>query len=513
MTSSPMSHVLMVSIPAWGHLRPLCVLAARLVSERDNVLITFLTPPNMFQKSRSEIDRQFGSGSPAIKRIRLLSISQFTDPKDLMAVFGLLVQAYPGAYETLAQGKSITCSTTGTSFDPAPAPVVVILDFFLLESLKATRALSGRSVPIISWITGSASSFIRFWGPESRGGMGDLPGKIDAEVARTNKSPVEVGEKLLKHANGSVVKLPGLPPMYDYEFHPQKLAFEIPMSMILIAAHEFLADSDGIMIASADAYERESLDAVRAWFGEMQKPVYVVGPLLPAGYAAQSDVNEWNANIADFLSNMLEKHGRRSVLFISFGTVFWPATPEYVEELIEALLEKNVPFILAHASPFARISAELSDKVKASGLGMLTPWSPQQFILNHPATGWFLTHGGHGGVTESLGSGIPLICWPFDADQPAAAAHVSQNLKAGFELIEVRTGLGLNPVYRLGGEVPKGNREAVGAEIRRVLDACRGPEGEELRRNAERLKGEFAAAWEEGGPAKATLRGFLEKYV
>lgn len=107
---------------------------------------------------------------------------------------------------------------------------------------------------------------------------------------------------------------------------------------------------------------------------------------------------------------------------------------------------------------------------------------------------------------------MPRICWPFSADQPTAAAHVTENLKAAFELFEVRTGLGLQPIHRTG-QTPKGTREAVGEEIRRVLDAARGEKGKELRKNAERLKGEFAAAWEEGGTAKNALREFLEKYV
>ena len=84
--------------------------------------------------------------------------------------------------------------------------------------------------------------------------------------------------------------------------------------------------------------------------------------------------------------------------------------------------------IFAHASPFYKISEQLIEKVKSSGVGKLTTWSPQQFILNHPvlypyfyllrlnsynkillqATGWFIAHGGFNGVTESLGSGVPL---------------------------------------------------------------------------------------------------------
>jgi hypothetical protein len=84
--------------------------------------------------------------------------------------------------------------------------------------------------------------------------------------------------------------------------------------------------------------------------------------------------------------------------------------------------------ILAHAALRAKISEQQQERIKSSGLGMLTAWSPQQFILNHPvldpylsfswlntqnkilpqATGWFVTHGGFNSVIESLGSGIPL---------------------------------------------------------------------------------------------------------
>lgn len=73
--------------------------------------------------------------------------------------------------------------------------------------------------------------------------------------------------------------------------------------------------------------------------------------------------------------------------------------PEYIDELIEALIDKNTPFvrgtcfpkytsspldqILASASPHAKISEQLAKRIKSSSLGILTTWSPQQFILNH----------------------------------------------------------------------------------------------------------------------------------
>lgn len=40
--------------------------------------------------------------------------------------------------------------------------------------------------------------------------------------------------------------------------------------------------------------------------------------------------------------------------------------------------------ILSHSSPFAsKIPDDVREKVEASGLGLLLPWAPQQYILAH----------------------------------------------------------------------------------------------------------------------------------
>ena len=40
--------------------------------------------------------------------------------------------------------------------------------------------------------------------------------------------------------------------------------------------------------------------------------------------------------------------------------------------------------IIAYPSPDATLSEQMAEKIQSSGLGMITKWSPQQFILNHP---------------------------------------------------------------------------------------------------------------------------------
>ena len=117
---------------------------------------------------------------------------------------------------------------------------------------------------------------------------------------------------------------------------------------------------------------------------------------------------------------------------------------------------------------------------------------------------WFITH---------LGTYLFCrICWPISADQPAAAAHLTENLNVAFELFQVRTGDGLKPLAR-NGLAAEGTREAVGIEIRQTIDLCRSEKGRVMRSNAEQLKEKFAKAWEDDGTARQEIRKFLNKYA
>ena len=62
--------------------------------------------------------------------------------------------------------------------------------------MRATRAMSGHSVPIISCVAAGAGAIIHLFGPESMGGAGDISAKVDAEAARTGLSANEIGPKV-----------------------------------------------------------------------------------------------------------------------------------------------------------------------------------------------------------------------------------------------------------------------------------------------------------------------------
>nr|WFP31748.1 flavonoid 3-O-glycosyltransferase [Carthamus tinctorius] len=115
----------------------------------------------------------------------------------------------------------------------------------------------------------------------------------------------------------------------------------------------------------------------------------------------------------------LESQEPRSVAYISFGTVCTPPPHELVA-IAEALEESKTPFLWSINNDAKKHFPEgfLERTTADDGSGKVVPWAPQVQVLEHIATGVFVTHGGWNSVLESVGAGVPMICRPFFGDQP-----------------------------------------------------------------------------------------------
>lgn len=63
--------------------------------------------------------------------------------------------------------------------------------------------------------------------------------------------------------------------------------------------------------------EGETLEAVKSWFSDWKQEVYVVGPLLPAGYGVVKESDRGSTDTREFLERTLVKHGEKSVTLVS----------------------------------------------------------------------------------------------------------------------------------------------------------------------------------------------------
>ncbi|KAI0769592.1 UDP-Glycosyltransferase/glycogen phosphorylase [Trametes elegans] len=503
-------HIAVFTYPAWGHARPLINLVARLVKMKV-VNVTLLSTDGFYDRTVAELARSFAPGEEeCARRIRVVSVGLASDHS-----FNAIDENFKSVWQTLVAGREVVCAHSGERFDPLPKPEAAIIDFFATEPTRIVRKLSGGSIKIYSWMGGSTYALFYLFGPEKLGGPGHVRIKIEEEAQRSGRSFKEVALDFLFTPRGKVVRLPGLPPMYDYELYPQEfptrddLAFTIFPRIL-----ETLESCDGIFLLTAEAIEPAAVAAVRRWYAETSRPAYVCGPLLPpsGAHAVENEKKQSkeSTEIQEFLDTMLEGSGENSLLYISFGSTFWPyMAPEKLWALVDVVMERNIPFILSHAPPMAIVPDEVRLKVKAYGKGILSPWSPQQTILEHRATGWFLAHGGHNGVTESICAGVPFILWPFHADQPTNVVNVAEVLQVGYELLEVRTGHGLHPILR-NGRKPVGTIDALQAEAREVLAKAYGADGAEKRRRLQVLRNAVSSEWEKDGSATRDVAAFLE---
>ncbi|KAF5314295.1 hypothetical protein D9619_011866 [Psilocybe cf. subviscida] len=526
MTSSG-PHIVVVSLPLWGHTRPLCVFIAKLQKE-SGCLVTFLVSELLYNKVQAEIARQYNTKDKQeqeqLKRIRIISIlDSKRDNSDLPKVIAAYAEVYVEPYSRLVNGESLAC-TTGATYPPAPFPSAVILDFLAPAQLQGTRQVTDSRVPIFAWVTGSAPVIIRYYCPENVGGLGDVVGRAQKNFEAAGEGAVleRFIEAEYGRFSGEIIHIPGMPPMYDYECFPQELPFSEPLFNTMEGKlFQTLNDSDGTIINTSEAYESVFIETLRSWLSGMNRSLYSVGPTVPADFQtgelssqeatkAVQNVDTKSPDqveIENFLNDALEKKGKGSVFFISFGSTYWPPDASYVEEIVNVLLEQDIPFIFAYGSP----AAQLPENVKTSSKGLLAKWVPQQYILNHPALGWFLTHCGQGSTTEALASGVPMICYPFTSDQPFNAAYLSLTLDVAFELTQVRTGaLGMKPMLR--GVTPKGMREAVREEMLSVITDARGAVGARKRANAGRIAHMLKKAWREDGQAVQDLQQFAKTY-
>ncbi|GJE99108.1 glycosyltransferase family 1 protein [Phanerochaete sordida] len=506
-------HIVVVAHTAWGHIRPLCALVARLVKLRNSELdVTFFTNSSLHAKVAAEVARNFEEGEWKYEtRIRVVGLpSNEQNPFDATK----LNDAFEVQFRALAYGQPIYCAATETQLPPKKRPDAVLVDIFGIELLRIVRAASPQTKV---WASGPGSVSIMYTvlGPFGRDSAGLLQRRVDEHMAATGKDLVQASLEVVASPSDEVVETPGFQPMYKYENFPQQPIMDLPIIGLLhLGASSLIHECDAFVTATMPTYDPPAgINAFDDFFALTGRKMYLLGPLIPdtkraTNVSAQQATNA--PQITTFLQGAVERFGEKSLVYIAFGSIFWTTQPDRLWTLLDVLMERKVPFILSHASPFAQIPDEVAQKVKASALGMLTPWAPQQTILEHPATGWFVTHAGFNSVTEAIDAGVPLICWPFGADQPLNTQLLTTELDVAYELTEVRTGPhARKPVHRTG-VAPTCTLESVRAETQTVLDKAFGEDGARKRENIRKLRSASRELWGQGGSARLAALELLE---
>ncbi|KAH9858838.1 UDP-Glycosyltransferase/glycogen phosphorylase [Lenzites betulinus] len=504
----------------WGHARPLSLLVARIAKMRD-IMITFIVVKSLHARIEAEVASEFRlEEKHLLEKIRLMGVvpSRIIAIEDGTKTYE--ASGAPGAlkvvWSRICNDEPLTCAKTGTQYEALPTrPSAALLDFFAMDGFEAVRELSGSTVKLYAWFACAVSSFAAFMGP-------DPLDMVKAEAERVGR-PIgdvafDVGLASQTHSviyqlfwtgSGQVLPMPFGPSIYDYEAHPQQYQMDRELiGHIFLRIPRLTRQVDGLVSFDAAEYQPRATAILKQFYEARSQKTIFTGPLLST--QQQGTLSQSGNDIMAFLNKNLQTHGEHSVIYISFGSFFGPSDPAKLWVVLDVIMEKGIPFVMTHVASYA---GQLPDDVKAKiaeyGNAIVSDWAPQATLLDHPATGLFLTHCGHNSVLESINAGVPMIAWPISVDQPLNALYLSEEVDVAYELIEVRHGIALGPIYR-NGRKPVGTIDAVKEETRAILDKAFGADGAAKRARLQTMMKTLQAAWGEDGIARREVAAFVD---
>ncbi|CAK9171807.1 unnamed protein product [Ilex paraguariensis] len=134
----------------------------------------------------------------------------------------------------------------------------------------------------------------------------------------------------------------------------------------------------------------------------------------------------------------LDEQLMKSVLYVSFGSLA-VVTRDQLLEFWHGLVNSGKRFLwvmrpdsVAGKDGEHHIPAELEEGTKERGY--MVGWAPQEEVLAHPSIGGFLTHTGWNSTLESILEGVPMICWPYFADQQVNSRFVGEVWNLGVDM-------------------------------------------------------------------------------
>ncbi|KAI3470813.1 hypothetical protein Pfo_027476 [Paulownia fortunei] len=136
----------------------------------------------------------------------------------------------------------------------------------------------------------------------------------------------------------------------------------------------------------------------------------------------------------------LDSQPASSVIYVSFGSIttltrdelleFWYGLVNSGQRFLWVVRPDSI--VGSDSGNGNKIPVELEEGTKSRGY--MVGWVPQQEVLAHPAVGAFFTHCGWNSTLESIAIGLPMLCWPYFADQTTNSRFVSEVWKIGLDM-------------------------------------------------------------------------------
>ncbi|CAM0954447.1 unnamed protein product [Alopecurus aequalis] len=468
MEATPSPTVVLHACLGVGHLIPMVELAKLFLRRGIPVVIAVPTPPassaDFFAPSSSAV-ASIVAANPSIVFHNLPPPDYpSTDPDPFLQMLDVLRLTVPSL---LAFLRSL------------PSVAALVLDLFCIDALDAA-AESG--VPAYIYYTSSAGDLAAFL-------------HLPHHFATTEGNFKDMGKALLR--------FPGVPPIPASDMPHTVLGRATRTCSARIGHYGRFLEARGFLVNTFEWLEAGVVRALREGVCVPDRPtppVHCIGPLIVKGAAAAE--GERHACLS-----WLDAQPDRSVVFVCFGSLGAVSTAQ-LKEIACGLENSGHRFLWVVRSPpedpdkfsMPRPAPDLDallpegflERTRDRGV-VLKMWAPQVEVLQHTATGAFLTHCGWNSVLEAASAGVPMLCWPQYAEQRLNKVFVVDEMKAGM-VIE-------------GYDEELVKAEELEKKVRLVLESG---EGERLRERLALAKEKAAEALADSGPSQTAFAEFLK---
>ncbi|KAL6662217.1 hypothetical protein ACP70R_000076 [Stipagrostis hirtigluma subsp. patula] len=398
-------HVLVFPWPLQGHINTFLPFTTALVDA--GVHVSFLHTEHNLRRVRCR--------APA-PRLRYLSIPdglRDDDPRSVGGIFALMDSmgtTGSAAYRALL----LSLLADGGEFPPVTC---VVADGIMSFAIDVAEELG---VPALAFRTASANSFLAYLSVPRLVELGQTPLPVD-EPARG----VPGMEGFLRRRD-----LPRLAPAADG--HPREAAETNGVHPMLLKMAENIAycgNARALVLNTATSLEGSSLVHIRPHM----RDVFAIGPLHAMSGKPSTGGSLWRED--DGCMAWLDGHADRSVVYVSLGSLTL-ISPEEFTEFLFGLIDTGYAFlwVLRPDMVGPAEKAVLQDAIRGSAKARIVDWAPQRDVLRHPAVGCFLTHSGWNSTMEGILEGVPMVCWPFFADQHINSRFVEAVWKTGLDM-------------------------------------------------------------------------------
>ncbi|KAJ3697560.1 hypothetical protein LUZ61_001265 [Rhynchospora tenuis] len=469
-------HAVCMPYPAQGHVTPMLTVAKLLHSTGFHV--TFVNTEYNHRRLLRSLGPTSLDGLPDFQFMAIPDGLPFSDED--------VTQDVPSICEAIMTNKSLPyfrdlLRRLNESDPVAPQVTCVFADFTMSFAIDAAKEIG---IPCVLLWTASACGLLGYLNFKNLMEKGIIPLK---DMNQLNDG----------YLDKPIDFVPGLKNMRLKDF-PSFLRTtdpnDIMLKYVLYIMDRATSSSSAITINTFCELEQPVLDQIAT----MLPSIHEIGPLAMLSHQIkESSLKSLGSNLWKLQPGCLDwLEGKQtgSTVFVNFGSVT-VMTNQQLVEFAWGLANSGYDFLWITRPDLVRgdtavLPQEFLDQTKERGL--LASWCPQDAVLQHPAIGAFLTHSGWNSTLESISGGVPMVCWPFFAEQQTNCRFACTEWEIGMEID--------NNVKRADVELL----------IREIMG---GDKGKKMKERALKWKQSVAMATQNGGPSLVNFQKLVNEVL